>query len=199
MRGVLATLLGIGLIAGTTAHVLHKNEAISASGVVPPAPSVRAPQFQDFPVSIFSEFNGSAGVGYVIAESDENIYPVTYAGRHYVETKRCGDTCQLSTVYDAYSGEELATDIVSQYGVVYVPDSLLLVVNPQGVRGTEFSTDYYLLDKGKFTWLFSVDASGEVKRDCTELPVEGIHPVTDEVETFPSTCALPSGWEMVRG
>lgn len=76
-----------------------------------------------------------------------------FAGRYTVVTWGCGTSCQSSAIIDARTGEIVAYDIPSSYGLAYELWSSLLIVNPPDENVpddalTPVETKYYLMRNG---------------------------------------------------
>ena len=84
---------------------------------------------------------------------------VNFAGRYVIAEWGCGTSCQNHAVIDAKTGKIIASGLQTLYGVDYMKDSALLIINPRaGVwdglsNSPAAKTSYYLLENGELKLL----------------------------------------------
>ena len=178
---------------------------------------VPIPQFAAFPISKFTQHTDREP-----AEIQFDLYPAAeefkdilvaaassspnFAGVYAIATWSCENdepTCEQSAIIHPGSGRIIAFGIVSHAGLAYQRDSTLLVVNPQEAlpqaqasSTTPVSTDYYLFENDRLSFLFKQNRQGEPVRTCPEIRIQATNVATGATSEFASSCVVPSGWNI---
>ena len=186
---------------------------------------VTTPQFEKYPVA--DVYRGQP------AEVDFDSYPgsetfrtailsgvsegVNFAGHYTVVTWGCGTSCQNSAIVDVETGNIVVYGIVSTYGVLFQPDSRLLVVNPKinvpeallgdmkEYPGEHFPlgsvpsvSNYYLLENNELTFAGRYGIVSGKEQVCDAAVSPARNPFTQEIREFPTPCHIPFGWEALE-
>lgn len=123
-----------------------------------------------------------------------------FAGVYTVVSWGCGTACQLSAIIRSETGEIVEFGILSSFGVQYATSTKLFAVNPRdrldvaGEHAPRVASDYYLFEDDTLRHILKIAEDGTFQRACPSLEVRAEHPITGEVGTFSTPCAVPAGW-----